>query len=165
MASLDDELKVEIKNLYDSGLTPSQISKKTKTPYATVYALTKVKNRINPETRKPYKSLTELMDYNARRRINPETGKHFKSLNELTKFQDKRRSSSKLNQNLSSLISYKLTEKEKNASWLANEIGVSRQAVSKYLQGKYLPSEDILKRIFNVLDLPYTSLDDLIGKI
>ncbi|MEK6904614.1 MAG: helix-turn-helix transcriptional regulator, partial [Nanoarchaeota archaeon] len=56
----------------------------------------------------------------------------------------------------------RLEETGRNQSWLAGEIEVSRQMVSFYANGKNIPKNDVLKRIFKSLDVPYSTLDDLL---
>src|SRR3989338_6756603 len=75
------ETREEIQRLYDDGkeISPAEIARQTVVSYASVYGMTKARQRINPETRKKYKSPVEYEDYLARQRINPETGEKFKS--------------------------------------------------------------------------------------
>ena len=85
---IPQEKKEEIQRLYDNGkgMSPAEIARQTGIPYQTVYRRTRkierLRQRINPETGKPFESLGQLQDYNARQRINPETGKPFESLGE-----------------------------------------------------------------------------------
>lgn len=65
------------------------------------------------------------------------------------------------NKNFSSLIQNKLNELNENNSWLANEIKVSRQSVSKYVKGETLPKPSVMMRIVKVLNLGYRTIQDL----
>ena len=66
------------------------------------------------------------------------------------------------NRELSDLIKRSLKKLGKNQSWLASQIDVSRESVSKYAQGKITPDREKLKRLFSALDVPYRTLDDLV---
>nr|MBI4157167.1 hypothetical protein [Candidatus Woesearchaeota archaeon] len=49
------------------------------------------RQRINPETKENYESLNEYNDYQARQKINPETGKKYASLREYDEYLAKKR--------------------------------------------------------------------------
>lgn len=59
--------------------------------------------------------------------------------------------SKKLPEKLSTLIRRRLERLGKNQSWLANQIGVSRQAVSSYTNRKTFPGPKFLIKIFSAL--------------
>jgi len=118
------------------------------------------RQRINPETREKYKSLNEYNDYQARQRINPETGKKYASLREYDEhFAEKRK---KINKKFSRFLINRLEELEKNQSWLAKKIKVTRAATSFYIQGKITPSDDLLKKMSVSLRVDYKTLENLI---
>jgi transcriptional regulator with XRE-family HTH domain len=50
----------------------------------------------------------------------------------------------------------------KNQSWLAEEIGVTRQSVSLYVKGRSVPKDDLLQKLYSSLDVQYGILDDLL---
>ena len=58
----------------------------------------------------------------------------------------------KKNKILSELIIKRLDELDKNQSWLAEKLGVTRQAVSYYTQGIIVPKEDILNKLLSILN-------------
>src|SRR3989344_3468177 len=120
------------------------------------------RQRINPETGQPFESLSQLLDYQARQRINPETGQLFESLSQLLDYQARQLVDRAENKGLSVLIRTRLKELGKNQSWLAGEMGITHQAVSKYVQGTSVPTRDLLKRLYSSLDVPYETLDDLL---
>ncbi|MEK6918160.1 MAG: helix-turn-helix transcriptional regulator [Nanoarchaeota archaeon] len=62
--------------------------------------------------------------------------------------------------NLAKLIKDRLKEVGQNQSWLASEIGVTRQCVSYYLQAKDFPGEEKLKTISQVLNIPYGKIEE-----
>ena len=65
------------------------------------------------------------------------------------------------NQELSNLIKRRLKELKKDQTWLSRQVNVSRESISKYVQGKYVPNARILEIVFSALDVPYKTLDDL----
>jgi len=86
---IPEETREEISRLYDNsnGLSPAEIARQTGFSYALVYRMTRVRQRVNPDTGKQFKSLVELQDYQARQRVNPDTGKQFKSSTEYNNYQ------------------------------------------------------------------------------
>jgi predicted transcriptional regulator len=60
------------------------------------------------------------------------------------------------------LIRERLIELDESQWWLAKQIGKSQPSVYGYASGKTLPKKDTLKKIFEVLELPYETLDDLL---
>jgi hypothetical protein len=76
---ISQKTKGDIVRLYAEGKTPIEISKLVKVGLTSVYGLTTVLERTNPKTGKPFKSRTELRNYNAGLKTNPSTGKPFRS--------------------------------------------------------------------------------------
>jgi len=68
-----------------------------------------------------------------------------------------------LNQIFSAFITDLLTELDKSQRWLARQIGKSQPTVSGYASGMILPREDVQKKIFKVLGVPYKTLDDILA--
>ena len=160
---LPEETREEIIRLYDngSGLTPTQIARQTRVSYSSVYGLTRARQRVDPETRQRFESLSQYLEYKARQRVNPETGQLFESRGQYERYRARQRVNKPKNQSLSDLIKRRLKELGRNQSWLARELGVIRQAVSLYIQGRSLPTEDLLENLYSSLDVPYKILDDL----
>lgn len=127
---IPDEIRQEISRLYNNGkgLSPTEIARQTGVSYFSVYGMTRARQRINPDTGNPFESLTQYHEHLARQRINPDTGKKFKSLSERQDYLARQRINK--NKELSDLISSRLKELGQNQSWLAEQLGVSRQAVS-----------------------------------
>ena len=141
---IPERAREEIIRLYDngSGLSPAEIARQTGVSYSSVYGLTRIRQRVNPETGEPFESRNQYQEYTARQRVNrPE------------------------NQGLSDLIKKRLKELGRNQSWLSREIGVSRQAVSKYVQGKYTPDNGVLEKMYSALEVSYQTLDDLLDDL
>jgi transcriptional regulator with XRE-family HTH domain len=162
-----DKTREEIIRLYDNGhgLSPAKIARQTGISYSSVYGLTRARQRVNPETGLPFESLSQLMDYQARQRVNPETRLPFESLSQLMDYQARQRFNRPENQGLSELIQKRLKELGKNQSWLAEKMGVTKQAVSLYVKGRSTPTDDLLKRLYSSLDVPYKTLDDLLENL
>jgi DNA-binding XRE family transcriptional regulator len=207
---ISNETKEEIMKLYDngSGLSPIEIARQTGVSYPSVYGLTRVRQRVNPETGQPFESQTQYRDYNTRQRVNPETGQPFESLTQyqdynarqrvnpetgqpfesLSQYQDynarqrvnpetgqpfesrsqyqdyreRQKVNRPENQGLGGLIRRRLKNLGKNQSWLAEEIGVTRQSVSLYVKGRSVPKDDLLQKLYSSLDVQYGILDDLL---
>ncbi len=185
---IPEEVKEEIVRLYDNGngLNPRQISERIDVSYSTVYKLTRLKERMNPFTLKIFESDKEYKEFfahtngfksykeyeNYRARANGfrsrasynraiEKGRKLKIKNEKRKQEEEKRKIIK--QNLGDLILKRLEEFGKTKTWLAKEVGVTREAISKYSRGIYLPGdEDILQNLFSALDVDYKNLDDLL---
>ncbi|MBS3082118.1 helix-turn-helix transcriptional regulator, partial [Candidatus Pacearchaeota archaeon] len=122
------------------------------------------RQRTNPETGQPFTSKGEYESYQARQRTNPETGQPFTSLTELKDYQARKARRRKVNRKLEELVSVSLNVLNKDLSWLAKEIGVSRQMTSLYSQGKSIPKPEILSKLFVALDTPFKTLDDLVNE-
>ncbi len=60
------------------------------------------------------------------------------------------------------IIAKQLIDKGKSRSWLANSIGVTAVSVSKYCNGKAVPSTEVLYRISKLLDIRMDILADAI---
>lgn len=223
---MDIKTEEKIMSLYREGLDLSEISKEAGVGYSAVYKLTRLKDRINPETGKNFETETEYRSYLTRRKINPETGKNFESLNEyqdycarkrgfnskthykqvltaskgfkgthdydefllkkrgykhsyeyqksrakrkgfasINEYQDylnRQKQTNEENIKLSRFLKKRLKELKITQKHLAKKIGVSNEAVSKYTQGKYIPNQLVLERIFTELRTNYKTLDDLL---
>ena len=130
----------EVKRLYDKGLNPYKIARQTGISYSSVYGMTRIRQRVNPETGKSFSSLEDLRDYNARQRVNK-------------------------NKELSDLVKSRLKKLGKNQSWLAEKLGVSRRIISFYCQGRSMPKKEKLDALLKILNLERAkpeSLDNLV---
>src|SRR3989344_858600 len=121
-----------------------------------------IRQRTNPETGKLFESQTEYNDYHIRQRTNPKTRKLFASRTEYNDYHERQRTSRPENQELSDLIKKRLKELGRNQSWLAEEIEVTKQRVSQYVQGKSFPKEDVLQKLYSSLEVPYKTLEDFL---
>ena len=87
----------------------------------------------------------------------------FNSIEEYRKYLEDKRKGRKKNKIFSRFLRKRLTETGMNKYQLSKKINISREAVSKYTEGKMIPKKELLKRIFLALDVPYKTLEDLTG--
>ena len=250
---ITEETRAEIRRLYNTGagLSMTEIANLTGVSYSTAYKLTRLEQRINPETgqqfssygeyqnhlakqkgfssqgeylddlvkRKGFSSSGEYLDDLARRKGFSSHGEyqthlakqkgfssrgeyqthlakqkgfasHGEYLDDLAKqkgfssrgeykddlakrkgfssggeYEDhlaRQRQERPQNQELSDLIKKRLKELGQNQTWLSQQMGVSRQAVSYYVQGKVIPKGEHLPKLYSALEVPYNTLDDLL---
>ncbi len=196
---IPEEKKKEVQRLYEKGISMKDIAGRTGISYYSVYGLTRLRQRTNPETKKPYRSrgeyddyqarqrtnpetdksyrskseyddylarqrtnpetdmlfesLREYLDFRARQRTNPETNRPFKSSRELRDYNARQRSQKERNRELSDFVKRRLKWIGLNQNWLAEKIGVSRQAVSLYVAGKSIPKGENLRNLLLALDI------------
>ena len=148
---IPEQVMQEIDALYEEGLSVREIHEKTGVSYSSVYGRTQARGRVNPETGRTFQSGTEYTNYLARQRVNPETGRMFGSRKEYENYIVPQRIEK--NNGLSSLLNCGLRRLGKNQTWLAEEAGVTRQAVSLYFQGKMAPKPEVLYRIIEALKI------------
>ena len=165
MPKIPEETKEEIDKLYKDGLKLPAIARRTGASVSYVYGITLLGKRDNPETGMPFESLKEYHEHLARKRDNPETGMPFESLAEYRDYNEKMRMGNQRNKWLGEMITAGLNQGGYCQSWLAEQIGVSRQAVSLYVSGKSFPKEETLGRLVEVLELgiEYDSLEEAVG--
>lgn len=85
----------------------------------------------------------------------------FASLAECQKYLAKERQQKSINRELSRLIQQRLSKLEHTQRWLAEQLGITEGAVSRYISGKTTPRKSLQKRLFDALELPYQTLDDI----
>ena len=88
--------------------------------------------------------------------------KGFKSCAEYNEHWAKKRQKRPENKALSGLIKRRLKELGKSQSWLSWQVDVSKQSASIYTQGKSIPNEERLEKLFSALGVPYRTLEDLL---
>ena len=104
--------------------------------------------------KKNFKSLSEYKEHLA---INH----GFNSFMEYERFLAKERQKRTLNKKLSKIINQQLKILDKNASWLADELGITGGTVSRYRDGKITPRKKLQPKFFKILKLPYKYLEEL----
>src|SRR3989344_3975891 len=200
---ITEETRAEIRRLYNTGagLSMTEIANLTGVSYSTAYKLTRLEQRINPETGQQFSSYGEYQTHLARQRAShgehqddlarrkgfSSSGEHqddlarrkgfssrgeyqthlakqkgFSSRGEYETHLARQRQERPQNQELSDLIKKRLKELGQNQTWLSQQMGVSRQAVSYYVQGKVIPKGEHLPKLYSALEVPYNTLDDLL---
>src|SRR3989344_3243220 len=218
---ITEETKVEIRRLYNTGagLSITEIANLTGVSDSTAYNLTRLEQRINPETGQPFSSYGEYQNHLAKQKGFSSQGEYLddlvkrkgfsssgeylddlarrkgfsshgeyqtnlakqkgfsssgeylddlvrrKGFSSSGEYQDdlaKQRQERPQNQELSDLIKKRLKELGQNQTWLSQQMGVSRQAVSYYVQGKVIPKGEHLPKLYSALEVPYNTLDDLL---
>jgi len=173
--------KIELmKKLHEEGLSITDISKRAKVCYQTAYNYLSLKERgiglageyyeylarergFN-SVREYYKDWFEKRGFRSARGYYEHLARErgFNSVREYKEYLDKIKQRKAKNQELSDLIKKRLKEIGKNQNWLANELGVTRQAVSLYALGKSIPSDDLLKELYLAIKIPDQTLDSLL---
>ena len=69
------------------------------------------------------------------------------------------------NRKLSKMIRSNLEKKNKTASRVAEEIGVSEGTFSEYKSGKKFPGDEILMKLFEALEVYYTGLEEMLHSV
>ena len=159
---INDMAKRVMYRLYHKGFTYQEISDLFGVSENTIYGATRLRDRINPETGKPFASFTEYQRYKATQRINPETGKPFASRKDYNSYRANQRKSRKECRKLSELIKLRLDFLDETQSWLAKQVGVSQSDISRYVSRGHIPREEVFQKICVVLQAPYKNLDELV---
>jgi len=175
MGKLSESRIKSLRKQRAKGISVIEIAKKENLTYNQVYYHTGL---LDLALSQGYASQREYVNYQTRQKINPETGKEYASRSEYDEYLAKRRGfksrreyreylakikqNKKQNKELSDLIRKKLKKTGKDQKDLAEEIGVSRQMVSIYLQGKSIPKNDILKKLSKAIEVPYKILEDIL---
>ena len=73
------------------------------------------------------------------------------------------RTQRKENRELSDLIKTQLKQLGKTKIWLAREVGISKVMVHNYCSGRNMPSPHRMKQLFEILQLPYTCLEQILN--
>jgi len=88
--------------------------------------------------------------------------KGYASRTEYERHLTKKRQQKPLNQKLGHLVQQRLVELVQTQRWLAEQLGITQGAVSRYISGKTTPRKSLQEDLFNTLDLPYQTLDDIV---
>lgn len=87
----------------------------------------------------------------------------FDSLQEYKKHRVKERQKRLKNKELSNLIDKRLEERGKPHHWLAEKLGISREAVRQYARGKSVPKKENLRKILSILEINNETLEKSIS--
>lgn len=159
---LSKETIQKLRMLYEEHLTPADISRKMRIPYSTAYLYTQVfyKNLKSPGeyqvwcARRKGFSYPEYRDYLAR-------GKGFATYFKQRDYLFERNQKKGANRRLSNILKQSLKERGRQA-WLAREVNIHEKEVFLYKNGSKIPNKELLGQIFNALNLPYKTLDDIL---
>ena len=89
-------------------------------------------------------------------------GKGFDSYTDYSQHLDSLKRLRPENRLLSGLIQMRLEHRGQSLQWLADELGVNRTTALRYSQGTRFPPVDVQEKIFQKLELPYKTIDDII---
>jgi len=145
---ISDETKQLIVDMKGQGLTYREIARRAGVDYTTAYGYSAGIDG----------GFVSPVEYYKRAAVR----RGFASLSEYNRFTGSRRQERRENQVLSYVIEIGLEELGRSQSWLAGQIGVTRESISKYAQGKTMPNGEIIARLFSALELPYLTLGDLL---
>src|SRR3989338_2814277 len=147
---IQDRQRERAWEMYETGDSITDIAKSINISYTSAWGLTEGR-------RQGFKNLNEYMEHLA-------VKKGFKNLSKYREHLAVKRSQRHTNKELSDLIKYSLKKLGKNQTWLAEQIGVTRQTVSSYIHGKNIPLEETLSLLFSTLEIKRKpkSLDELV---
>lgn len=169
-----------MQTLYGEGgrISVAEVARKTNVSYTTAYGHTRLVKR-------GFKSWHEYMEYISKNKgftslheyRKHMAGKRFKSWNEYQKNTARKMGFSSLseynknlaekrkkrpvNQKLGILIKERLIKLGKEQKWLAEQLGVTEGAVTRYKIGEITPKNGLQERLFRLLEVPYRTLEDL----
>ncbi|MBS3123325.1 helix-turn-helix domain-containing protein [Candidatus Woesearchaeota archaeon] len=86
----------------------------------------------------------------------------FLSLGDYQKKMAEKRQQRHLNKELSSLIVKRLAELGQTQKWLAEQLNLTKGTISKYINASLIPKQNLLGRLFQALEVPYKTIDDLL---
>ena len=162
--SISEETKEKIWDLFQKGKSYEEIASMTNTSYTTAWAYSHLrKSGFNSRAEYELYLIQTKRGYKSRAKYNKAMAKekghksYAKYCNSLAEERQQRNS----NIALSCFLAEKSKEQGISQAELARQLGVSRQAVSMYAQGKMLPEEDVLLKIYSILNVPYKTIDDL----
>lgn len=136
---ITDKQREESWRMYEQGKSIKDISEFVCVSYTSAWSMTEGR-------RQGFKNHSEYKESLAQK-------KGFKNSSEYQESLAQNRSKNHLNKELSYLIKFRLSEMGRNQSWLAKQIGVTRQTVSLYSMGKIIPSDGILNKMFVALEV------------
>jgi len=182
MSKIKEEKIRLIQALYAKGLSRYEICKKTQISRSLVYFYTNIdlmerfgsftkykehlaerkgfmtyhKYRESLIKKRGFISYKEYEAYMAKK-------KGFNSLYECQKYRVEKRQYNALNKKFSKLLLEQLIKLNKTQRGLATELGINESAVSRYMHGKTLPKKSLQERLFNIIELPYKTIEDILN--
>ena len=142
---ITDEIREKAWELYTKNNTIRDIAIILETSYLSTWILTSGR-------KKGYNSISEYKKHLARQ-------KGYKSSREYEEHLALKNRKIKIK--FSFIIKKRLYELDKSQTWLAKKLEVSNSAIYRYISGYGIPKENLRKRMFKVLGIPYQTLDDI----
>src|SRR3989344_7521072 len=105
--------------------------------------------------RQGFKSLSEYQEHLAKER-------GFKSYSKYQEYTGNKRRKREPNKKLSSIIKNELENLGKNQKWLSEQLGTSKQTITNYVQGINFPDASKLRKLANILQIQYSTLESLL---
>ncbi len=161
---IPDGTRQLMEELYTENLPVAEIARRADVSYATAYVYTRAKQRGFMSSSDYQEHLVKQKGFASRMEYEEHLAKQrgFASRMEYEEHLAKQRQQQPINQLLSELIEQRLAELVKTQKWLAQQLGVTEGAVSRYLSGKTRPKKSLQENLFEILELPYQTLDDLV---
>ena len=164
--SLTEENKQYIQKLYKTGKPIRFIANELFISYPTAWFYTR-------GLEKGFKSLSEYQEHLAKRQgfkslseyqehLAKERG--FKSYSKYQEYTGNKRRKREPNKKLSSIIKNELENLGKNQKWLSEQLGTSKQTITNYVQGINFPDASKLRKLANILQIQYSTLESLLEK-
>ena len=153
-----------IDKLSEEGFSPAEIARKIKIPYSTVCGHIKAR-------KEGFASISEYIQDLARRngfesyskyQEHLANQKYYESLSEYQRSLAEKRANRLKNQMSSQLIKERLDKLGKTQRWLAERLGITESAISRYISGKTMPKRSIQEELINIIGAQYKILDDII---
>lgn len=153
-----------IEKLSKEGFSPAEIARKIKIPHTTVYGHIKAKKAgfISASEYHQYlarkngfTSYSEYQEYLVKQR-------GYESLSRYQEILAENREQKVKNQISGRLIKEGLDKLGKSQRWLAERLGITEGAVSRYISGKTMPKRSIQQELIDVIGVQYKVLDDII---
>lgn len=165
---ITDKQKEYAWNMYESGNSINYIAEYIKVSYTSAWVMTEGRKNGFKNNSDYQKYLAQKNGHNSLNNYKEHLAqeKGFESLNNYQKHLAQKRSKRYPNKDLSNLIKSSLKLLDKTQSWLAKEIGISKQLISLYANGLIIPKSETLEKLFNILKVETKpkSLEDLIEK-
>lgn len=161
------------------GISVADVARKTNVSYTTAYGHTRLVKRGFESWHKymeylaknmGFASLHEYRKHMAEKRFkswneyqeNTARKMGFTSLSKYNKDLAEKRKKRPVNQKLGILIKERLTKLGKEQKWLAEQLGITEGAVTRYKSGEITPKNGLQERLFSLLEVPYHTLEDLL---
>ncbi len=86
----------------------------------------------------------------------------FESINDYKKYRISVNRNKYINKKFGRLLRKRLIELNKNIGWLAQELNIDKSNICRYTNGITLPKAHNQEKLFQLLELPYKTIDDIL---